>query len=157
MQINPQVNTNIIRSVTLQHCPKGMCEFHLEISQTSDNSANRQPSDFRSPKNLAKNAHVQIKTDHKTNPNPQNKAEPKKTARISEIQLKTRISLKPLKPLRLANVFFSFLQIQLPVGFFFLSLFEWANKKKSWTEFELERLQFNVALKFQKCQRCFTF
>lgn len=40
MQINPQVNTGIIRSVTLQHCPTGMCEFHLECSQMDDNSAN---------------------------------------------------------------------------------------------------------------------
>lgn len=54
MQINPQVNTNIIRSVTLQYCPRGMCEFHLEISQTGDNSANRGPSDIPPPIKLAK-------------------------------------------------------------------------------------------------------
>lgn len=45
MQINPQVNTNIIRSVTLQHCPTGMCEFHLEGSQMGDNSGNQVPSE----------------------------------------------------------------------------------------------------------------
>lgn len=78
MQINPQVNTNIIRSVTLQHCPRGMCEFHLEISLTSDNGDNREPSDFQSPINLAKNAHYQMKTGPKTNPNRKSKAEPNK-------------------------------------------------------------------------------
>lgn len=41
MQINPQVNTSIIRSVTLRHCPRGMCEFHLEGSQMGDNSGNQ--------------------------------------------------------------------------------------------------------------------
>ncbi len=45
MQINPQVNTNIIRSVTLQHCPTGMCEFHLEGSQMGDNCGNQVPSE----------------------------------------------------------------------------------------------------------------
>lgn len=54
MQINPQVNTNIIRSVTLQHCPRGMCEFHLEISQMGDNSDNRGPSDIPPHIKLAK-------------------------------------------------------------------------------------------------------
>lgn len=54
MQINPQVNTNIIRSVTLQYCPRGMCEFHLEISQMGDNSDNRGPSDIPPPIKLAK-------------------------------------------------------------------------------------------------------
>lgn len=54
MQINPQVNTNIIRSVTLQYCPRGMCEFHLEISQTGDNSDHRGPSDIPPPIKLAK-------------------------------------------------------------------------------------------------------
>lgn len=41
MQINPQVNTSIIRSVTLRHCPRGMCEFHLVFSQMDDNSSNQ--------------------------------------------------------------------------------------------------------------------
>lgn len=41
MQINPQVNTSIIRSVTLQHCPRGMCEFHPEGSQMGDNRSNQ--------------------------------------------------------------------------------------------------------------------
>lgn len=44
MQINPQVNTSIIRSVTLQHCPRGMCEFHPGGSQIGDNSSNQVPS-----------------------------------------------------------------------------------------------------------------
>lgn len=45
MQINPQVNTNIIRSVTLQHCPAGMREFHPEGSRMGDNSDNQVPSE----------------------------------------------------------------------------------------------------------------
>lgn len=45
MQINPQVNTNIIRSVTLQHCPRGMREFHPEGSRMGDNSDNQVPSE----------------------------------------------------------------------------------------------------------------
>lgn len=44
MLINPQVNTSVIRSVTLQHCPRGMCEFHLESSQMGDNSSDQAPS-----------------------------------------------------------------------------------------------------------------
>ena len=49
MQINPQVNTSIIRSVTLRHCPTGMCEFHLEGSQMGDNSSNQVPSESAPP------------------------------------------------------------------------------------------------------------
>lgn len=45
MQINPQVNTSIIRSVTLRHCPRGMCEFHLVCPQIDDNSCNQVPSE----------------------------------------------------------------------------------------------------------------
>ena len=52
MQINPQVNTSIIRSVTLRHCPTGMCEFHLEGSQMGDNSSNQVPSESAPPPQL---------------------------------------------------------------------------------------------------------
>lgn len=49
MQINPQVNTSIIRSVTLRHCPRGMCEFHLVCTQMDDNSSNQVPSERPPP------------------------------------------------------------------------------------------------------------
>lgn len=66
-----------------------MCEFHLEISLTSDNGDNREPSDFRAPIHLAKNAHFQMKRGHKTSPNLKNKAEPNK---LQEPQwVKTRL------------------------------------------------------------------
>jgi len=49
MQIIPQVNTSIIRSVTLLHCPLGMCEFHVEGSEMGDNSSNQVPSESSPP------------------------------------------------------------------------------------------------------------
>lgn len=146
MQINPQVNTNIIRSVTLQYCPRGMCEFHLEISQTGDNS-NRGPSDIPPPIKLAKKIkQIQIQ---------KSKAEADKSQGSQTVSeaWPGQISLEPSKPLRQTNIkFFSFLQIQLPVSFFtstepkepwipssmlmngkrhgFSFLLEWAGKKK---------------------------
>lgn len=44
MQIIPQVNTSIITSVTLLHCPTGMCELHTESSKTGDNNRNQVSS-----------------------------------------------------------------------------------------------------------------
>lgn len=100
MQINPQVNTNIIRSVTLQHCPRGMCEFHLEISQTGDNSDNRGPSDIPPPIKLAKKIkQIQIQ---------KSKAEADKSQGSQTVSeaWPGQISLEPSKPLGQTNINF---------------------------------------------------
>lgn len=147
MQINPQVNTNIIRSVTLQYCPRGMCEFHLEISQTGDNSANRGPSDIPPPIKLAKKIkQIQIQ---------KSEAEADKIATLTNSEWGMTRSDQP-RTIKTSQTnkyhFFSFLQIQLPVSFLsstepkepwiprsmlmngrlhiFSLLLEWAGKKK---------------------------